>query len=556
MFRRDSSKSLLKNSKSFKFDDYIFHFNNAIKVPQIVELMEKYLKKEYNSEPLEFLDRLSEFKKKIAELYLKYNDQVVGDHITLEVFEILHKEFAKQAQQIIDTFLANQSPKEINIAGATKKAVIEQLSKICTEANTILSEKEEPLLSPSSSLLRMSRHTRQASSVVDMSEAAKETATAPTITAKHVIRCSVLHQRHYQLFTSLETAIKGQLQFDVFPRFIRSDLWKDFVMKQDKQFLEQISTRRQQNDIVKSLYTYDDYTAPVITDLDFDLIRQLAQDGPEWKLIYTHNKSAGNVELTSSCYIMLDYNFIVGEGLPAIYKNRPFTKIECYFPYDANECYETLKSLEHCYKAEKILEKVSHVNYLPPGDGRKYATGYELFKYKLGNPKLINYRLFNLHFSDIIDFKDTSCIIGFARDCSYNQDLPKRHTLGSIYAAYIFKQMGQKLTRFTQLTSMNMSGAMKGFDNAIYRKFLKNMFITRCKNLRDDLMNGLQEREANNWKPLDEASLLRIRDLKENTIYHSALYNKDDNLYSLVNYAMNIPVETESKVDDVSINEV
>jgi hypothetical protein len=452
---------------------------------------------------------LSTYKKEIEDLHAKFSEKLDStEGMTFDTLTQLHQEFKKKAESIINKFLVSQAPKEINVAGATKKLIIQTLDNITKEYNTLAQTEE------------MSSNT--------------------TVQVKP----SVLYMKHYNIFGNLENVIKGQLQYDVFPRFIRSDIWKSFILQQDKTFLEQVSTKRQQGDIIRTLYTYDDYMNPVITDLDFDLVRMLSQDGPEWKLIYTHNKT-GSVELSSSCYIMMDYNFIVGQTLPSLMKNRPFTKIVCYFPYDAPDCYETLKSVEHCYKAEKILEEVKFVDYLSPDitAGRKYATGYEHFRYKLANPKLVNYRVFPLLFSDIIDPKDTSVIMGFARDTKLTSDLPPSHTLGSIYASFQFKQVGEKLTRLTQITSMNMGGFMKGFNNAFYRQFLKNMFITRCKNLRDDMMAGLEERERSGWKAISPESLLRIQDLKENTITHSAIYGDDDNEYSLIDYAKNIPVD-------------
>jgi hypothetical protein len=400
--------------------------------------------------------------------------------ITLEMYKNITNEILAKARKIVDTYLADAADKEVNVSAEAKKAV--------KEAYTNLERQYE------------------------------ETIQAGEVT----INMTDFRTLHFNLFSAVEQPLRVELAQDVFPRFIRSILFKVFILEQDMEFLQQIATKRDQEAIKKVFYTIDDWHNPVLTDQDIDLMHMLIQDSPDWEHVYTTRKPV--IREQTSVYFN-HRNFIVGESVPKILKARQLTKLVFYVPYTPLQTFESSLSLEFRYVAEDGLLEALHLEYQPSDlvNGRKYATSLNRYRFDFGgglSKKIISHRDFYMIATCIADPKNPRNLCCIVRDASIDRKDEKNVVRGSIYLVFYYEAVGEKICRFTSIYSTNLGGYMKSMHKSVNHMLMKDIYKRRAKVMRDGLMKALKAREDAGWPPVTE-SMGNVEGLKENMNLYS-----------------------------------
>jgi hypothetical protein len=450
--RRQDSSMNGSFSGSLRQFDYEFDFNNCMKVPEAKELFGKFLQSEYNSEPLQFLDAVIDFKEQISKIHDDFLAKQKKDtEIEWKEYTEIHQEYKKNAKQIIDTFLEEGAKKEVNIAADVKRSVVRSYNSLNEHFDQVLDGTVEK-----SSLFTSSMG---------------------------------LKQQHFHLFSGVQSQLMIELSMDVFPRFIRSSMWKAFILKKDITFVKKIGYRKDAQKLRELLYTYEDWINPMITDHDFEFNRRMTEDSSNWNLTKTHNEEKDLYE--QSTLYMMKNEFIIGDGLPAELQNRTLAKIVLYLPYNYLYVAQTVTS-KWIEGMDKIILETEHFDYTKADihAGKKYATTFYVSRMKFGPEFILDKRELYLSASMILDPVDPNNIIYVTRDLKPMHDKPKGWERASTFIMYRFQKINDNLTRFTSVYSVNMGGKMKiigGFAN-------KGVMKKRVRVYRDQLMTALEKR--------------------------------------------------------------
>jgi hypothetical protein len=496
-----------KTKVGIDLDQYTFLFANTFKNPTSKDVLKKYLTRCHNLEPLEFLDALSQYKMDIDNIHDKYFQQINSNNTTnnttaasvaqqpedtntggvgakedldVTVYREIHQQFREKASQLMDKFLTAKGKREINVSSMVKASLRSEFEKLHKDFEDF--EK----------------------GIVNTTDVA--------VTAKKYS----LKQQHYNLFSSIESVVMNELQLDVFPRFVRSELWIQFLRShaQLEDLLSQIALKRNAVEYQKLLYTYEDFNNPVITDQDFDSLSYFLQDSPKWKLRFVANED-GPVEERSYFYTMNE-NFIVGTNLPKYMRNRRLTKIVTYLPCDAMDAVDLIFSAEYSTGTDKTCIKVAQTDYctVDKAMNRKYAQTLVDFHYKLF-PKPADLRLLRYTLSLAVDPKDTTHMYLVGRTNKPDLETPDGYSAASCYCGYSFKQVERHLTRFTQILSMNFGGKIQNMPAWMNNGIMDHLYLERTKNYSAGLKTAVLDRKQKGWQKVTE-TYGRVQTLYEN----------------------------------------
>jgi hypothetical protein len=241
-----SSKLLSKRVSSFDLQKHHVHFHSIYHNEEMKLSFLKHLESEFNTEPFEFCLLVEEFEtKKLGEEKLK-------------LFFVIY-----------ETFLKNNSDKEINLSGEIKQLFNQKNSEQLESNDKWISKDEE------------------------------------------------------NIFSSIRVSIENQLYHDVFPRFIRTMNCIKVLEKhsRDSKVLE-----------LKQIYDFpykdSDFESEIVTDNDIAFLDRLMEDSYDWDLVYSENKSHTNTFLLKKSYLP-DVSFFKDSKVYKFESMIPFSLEQC-----------------------------------------------------------------------------------------------------------------------------------------------------------------------------------------------------------------------------------
>eukprot|EP01080_Neovahlkampfia_damariscottae_P008164 gene8164-12624_t len=291
-----SEPKLKKEAKEvFNIHKYHIHFKSTIENIEIRNTFFEHLKKEYNTEPLEFLLKVKEF------------NEITNPNEKLKLFF-----------EIVDDFIVANSPKELNLMGKVKSNFLESI--------------EDQLKIKDIWILK-----------------------------------------NYQIiFNIIEHPVYNELFMDSFPRFMRTDKFKDVMMKHvnNPEIME-----------LKQIYDYpftdESFKSNIVTEMDISFIESLMEDNYDWTLIHSNPKYQENVFSRSKSYFP-NVSFL---------KNSLTYKFDCVLPYDFEKCVKSILPLYQIKKLQKLIESYEEVSF------KTFRELQEDFPYEVceprGNSKII-----------------------------------------------------------------------------------------------------------------------------------------------------------------------
>jgi hypothetical protein len=273
----------LTNKSSYEWDfESIMNHSESRRV--FVNYMQRV---EFNIEPIQFFDAIQEYHTTINSIYSMNNRN----------FQSLQEQFKIAAKKLFDEYLSNNCKKQVNISQELRRRIHNRMNRIQR-----LSEEElqgnivTPTTPPSPETSSPSSFSGSSSGGSGSSPLLFSLRRRPSV--YHNVAEVRLKELHYKFFSDVEASLVFTLKNDTFPRFIRSDLFLQFVSNccNEKNFhlLEQLFRDEQDT---RSSYTLEDIKRPNVIDSDFTMaLNMCCKDANHWIIDPYSNLSADDLE--------------------------------------------------------------------------------------------------------------------------------------------------------------------------------------------------------------------------------------------------------------------
>ncbi len=438
-----------------------------MQIEQSKNLFAQYLHVELNSEPLEFLQKVQDYRKQITDIFSAQQQ----DKPQQEVIQQLREKCQKMGSEIVDTFIKDQSPKEVNLSHGVKQ----KFFNIWNQIQKQIVEQDSTSLVPSE---------------------------LPDVQINPI---HGLQRAYFHAFDNVYSVTYCLLKLDVFPRFIRSKIFTKFIKKNSSI----VKSLQKQTDDKQILYTMEDYYAPTITEKDVRFIQYLNKDSNNWKLFKYFKKS--RLEDCATCYINSG-EIMAGNNVPSYLKKRPFVKIDMYLPFGLDQVLRAVFDEEIYAKVDPNWIGVDRVSFTKPDKslGIDYASSIltEKFRIPLFAPRILHYNV-----TLVRDPDDPNIIYEVIRDAKMTQKPPKGYVKGHIVGCFAFQRIDDELTRFSNVVAFHLGGT---FGKIAYTPMAKLMASDRCTNYRKKIIEALQEQETiGHPMPQHSFSLFECLELNE-----------------------------------------
>lgn len=252
------------------------------------------------------------------------------------------------------------------------------------------------------------------------------------------------------------------LKMDVFSRFIRSDMWKQFCANQQEKFLQEIGIHKSKIKYVE--LDVQDLELPYITEKDFTFAMFMAKDYLFWQPL----NSGKNMSAYSSKETFLTKECTAKHG------NLMLNKLVFQLDISALQ-FSQLLSTRAFYKITMSDDPVV-LEYIPLSEKVPYATS--IF-YSEGGKTLITTQREILLASSIIYDSEQKRYIRISRSCQYEKKPVQPDNIRvSMYAVDVIQETSSTSCTVSRIHMMNLHGMLESVKlasaviNTIFSKFL------------------------------------------------------------------------------------
>eukprot|EP01080_Neovahlkampfia_damariscottae_P011419 gene11419-4586_t len=294
-------------------------------------------------------------------------------------------------------------------------------------------------------------------------------------------------------FDILYRVINSQLLYDVFPRFIRTDLCINTVKSHIKDYT--VVENREAYDFP---YKDDDFKSEIVTDIDVEFMNRMMEDGYDWELVFSDKKLQMNTfYLKTNCFPNVSF-----------LKDSSIQKFESIIPFAFQECIDAFVPIQQVKKYDQALKDIKCTCYM---DGKESMRQY---------PEKITTKRSNACFDVLVKFPIPGTTLRRGVDATTTffdkngnwvrimkpivpsfvsdpKDWEKSYKdmrdgkminfhLAPSFMRFQLTPISENTTKYTYIHILTI------FGSPILKKMIKTMIQLRAKSLRKDLISSIE----------------------------------------------------------------
>ncbi|KAL0482493.1 hypothetical protein AKO1_014467 [Acrasis kona] len=308
-------------------------------------------------------------------------------------------------------------------------------------------------------------------------------------------------KRTRMLFEQVYQIMYNDLKDDCFPRYIRSQMYKDFAHKMGESYIKSLSIHRSQSQNKALLYKPEDFDGNCIDDKDVSFVTKLCEDSLDWKGVGFNIPFASGADPDSKFYLS-ETNYSIGS------ENYKLGKIVGHLPCSSYKAMCAATDID----TDQLLSAVS-VGYKKYDEHTPYSV--QCIETTIEVNKMLTYRRSTSVFTIVYDTErrrylciakttNNPIIGGYPTEIKKHYPDIKPYETGfqpekrnakvvnvSLITAWVFDHISEDRCRFYNVTFVDINRKFHLNNDLIFY----NISMRKIKSLRNTINNKTKEEE-------------------------------------------------------------
>lgn len=440
--------------------DYELLFEYGIDTPVVRQLFGKFLSKCLVHESLEFYEEVLRFEKTISDM---------SSHATSSTVD--------NAANFVSNFL---------LLGKKKKAHKDNRPSVAgSGAGSVESTGVADAMSPFEQLQRQAesiidRFVRDGSpSEVNLPSDVKQGTLSAFEHAKTISEDDLTTATWKSIFSEAKHVVTVSLKLDNWPRFVRSRVWLDWIEEKWAKkrheaivVLEQagVSREEREKEVSRVMFTEDELFSSYVLQKDVDFIYQMIQDHSDWELLYADDD--GSQGFFSGRQYFKNLSDTKGEWV--------MVKQVMYLPSNFEHVFAAMNTTAFA-KLDPLIYDLSQYAFHPANSEHPYAS--TIFAARLKTLFFLSDRVIPTASSTFYD-RERKSVVCIHRP-TLDPSIPrfKKDVIASGWYCYEYAAHGENMCRHMQFYYINLGGWLKNKNKSLFVNVVKKRGVSMTKGM-------------------------------------------------------------------------